>query len=101
MKKTSNTREKLLEVAFGLIWDSSCGSVSVEDICQRAGVNKGSFYHFFPTKSDLAIEAHRDRWEAVRPLYEEIFAPEVAPLDRLDRWCDHILAVQREKAAEY
>jgi TetR/AcrR family transcriptional repressor of nem operon len=101
MKKPCNTREKLLEVAFDLIWDSSYGSVSVEDICQRAGVNKGSFYHFFPTKSDLAIEAYRDRWEAVRPLYEEIFAPKVAPLERLDRWCDHILAVQREKAQEY
>jgi len=101
MKKPCNTREKLLEVAFDLIWDSSYGSVSVEDICQRAGVNKGSFYHFFPTKCDLAIEAYRDRWETVRPLYEEIFAPEVAPLERLDRWCDHILAVQREKAQEY
>jgi TetR/AcrR family transcriptional regulator, transcriptional repressor for nem operon len=101
MKKTCNTREKLLEVAFDLIWDSSYGSVSVEDICQRAGVNKGSFYHFFPTKSDLAVEAYRDRWETARPLYEEIFAPDVAPLERLDRWCDHILSVQREKAAEY
>ncbi len=101
MKKTCNTREKLLEVAFDMIWDSSYGSVSVEDICQRAGVNKGSFYHFFPTKSDLAVEAYRDRWETVRPLYEEIFAPDVAPMERLDQWCDHILSVQREKAAEY
>jgi TetR/AcrR family transcriptional regulator, transcriptional repressor for nem operon len=101
MKKISNTREKLLEVAFDLIWDSSYGSVSVEDICQRAGVNKGSFYHFFPTKSELAIEAYRERWETVRPVFEEIFAPEVAPLDRLDRWCDYILAAQREKAQEY
>ena len=101
VKKTSGTKDKLLEVAFDLIWDSSYGSVSVEDICQRAGVNKGSFYHFFPTKADLAIEAYRDRWETVRPLYEEIFSPDVAPLDRLDRWCDHILAVQREKAEQY
>jgi TetR/AcrR family transcriptional repressor of nem operon len=101
MKKTSNTREKLLEVAFDLIWDSSYGAVSVDDICQRAGVNKGSFYHFFPTKSDLAIEAYRERWKTVRPVFEEIFAPEVAPLERLIRWCDYILVIQREKAEEY
>src|ERR1700728_638965 len=101
MKKTCETKEKLLQVGFDLIWDSSYGSVSVDDICQRAGVNKGSFYHFFPTKSDLALGAYRERWETVRPLYEENFAPDVAPLDRLDRWCDHILAVQREKAEEY
>jgi len=55
MKKTCETKEKLLQVGFDLIWDSSYGSVSVDDICRRAGINKGSFYHFFPSKADLVV----------------------------------------------
>jgi len=101
MKKPCKTREKLLQVAFDLIWDSSYGSVSVDDICQRAGVNKGSFYHFFPTKADLAIESYRERWENVRPIYERIFAADVPALERLQNWCEHIFKVQSEQAQKY
>ena len=55
MKKTCETKEKLLQVGFDLIWDSSYGSVSVDDICTRAGIHKGSFYYFFPSKADLVV----------------------------------------------
>ena len=55
MGRTSDAKEKLLHVAFDLIWQHSYGSVSVDDICERADVKKGSFYYFFPSKSDLAV----------------------------------------------
>ena len=45
-----------------LIWEQSYGSVSVDVICERAGARKGSFYHFFPSKSDLAAVAIEDHW---------------------------------------
>ena len=41
MGRTSDAKEKLLAVAFDLIWNSSYGTVSVDDICERARVNKG------------------------------------------------------------
>ena len=50
MGRTSNAKERLLQVAFDLIWQQSYGAVSVDDICQRAKVKKGSFYYFFPLK---------------------------------------------------
>jgi len=101
MKRIHDTRERLLGVAFDLIWDSSYGSVSVDDICKGAGVNKGSLYHFFPTKADLAIAAYRARWEAVKPVYDRMFAVEIPPLDRIRAWCRHVNSVQREKAKEF
>lgn len=58
MGRTSTAKEKLLDVAFKLIWDQSYGSVSVDDICQQAEVKKGSFYHFFESKAELAIAAY-------------------------------------------
>jgi len=101
MKKTCETKEKLLQVGFDLIWDSSYGSVSVDDICKRAGINKGSFYHFFPSKADLVVEAYEEHWQMKRPEMDRIFSPQVPPLERLQNWCQYMYAVQKEKAEEY
>jgi TetR/AcrR family transcriptional repressor of nem operon len=101
MKKTSGTKEKLLQVGFDLIWDSSYGSVSVDDICKRAGINKGSFYHFFPSKADLVVEAYEEHWKEKRPEMDRIFSPQVPPLERIHKWCEYMYEVQKEKADKY
>jgi TetR/AcrR family transcriptional repressor of nem operon len=101
MKKMSETKEKLLQVGFDLIWDSSYGSVSVDDICKRAGINKGSFYHFFPSKADLVVEAYDAYWQQKRPDMDRIFSPQVPPLQRIHNLCQAIYADQHEKAEKY
>jgi len=101
MKNVPDTREKLLLVAFDLLWDSSYGSVSVDDICRRAEVNKGSFYHFFKSKADLAVDAYEEHWNRMQPVFEEIFSSELPPLERIKRWCALVYDVQKEKAERY
>jgi TetR/AcrR family transcriptional regulator, transcriptional repressor for nem operon len=101
MKKTCETKEKLLQVGFDLIWDSSYGSVSVDDICKRAGINKGSFYHFFPSKADLVVEAYEEHWKEKRPTMDRIFSSQVPPLERIHLWCQYMYDVQKEKAEQY
>lgn len=97
MPRTSDARRQLLEAAIYLIRTSTYGAVSVDQICAAAGVKKGSFYHFFPSKEDLALSAFEDYWQReIQPEMEQIFAPSVPPLERLQRWCDAILADQRE-----
>src|SRR3954449_12520784 len=83
MAKVCETREKLLNAAIKLVWRSSSAAVSVEDICQEAGVKKGSFYHFFPGKNELVAAAFRKLWADLRPEYDRIFSPTVPPVDRL------------------
>ena len=83
MGRTSDAREKLLAVAFDLIHENSYGTVSVEHICTRAGVNKGSFYYFFKTKTDLVVAAYEEHWQIKRPDYERIISKEHPPLKRL------------------
>jgi TetR/AcrR family transcriptional regulator, transcriptional repressor for nem operon len=101
MAKPGVTKEKLVQVAFDLIWDSSYGSVSVADICERAGVNKGSFYHFFESKTDLAVAAYEAHWMEKRPELDRIFSPQVPPLERIQKWCEYIYEGQKEKAEKY
>ncbi|HEY1717532.1 MAG TPA: TetR/AcrR family transcriptional regulator [Verrucomicrobiae bacterium] len=101
MGRPSEAKEKLLQVAFDLIWNQSYGSVSVDHICARARVNKGSFYHFFPSKSDLAVAAYEEHWREKQPELDKIFSPQIPPLERLERWCRHICNRQKQKAEKY
>jgi TetR/AcrR family transcriptional repressor of nem operon len=74
MGRTSDAKEKLLAVAFDLIHEHSYGAVSVDHICKRAGVNKGSFYYFFKSKTDLVVAAYEEHWRLKEPDYERVFS---------------------------
>jgi TetR/AcrR family transcriptional repressor of nem operon len=95
MGRTSDARERLLQAALDLIWTHSFSSVGVEQICEQAGVRKGSFYHFFPSKTDLALATYRDHWSSIQPEFDAIFSPLVRPLDRIDRWCEALYQHQK------
>jgi TetR/AcrR family transcriptional regulator, transcriptional repressor for nem operon len=101
MGRTSDAKEKLLEVAFRLIWDSSYGGVSVDQICAQADVNKGSFYHFFGSKSDLAVAAYEEHWKQRQPELDRIFSAQTPPLERLTQWCDSAYERQKERAKKF
>jgi len=97
MGRTSDAREKLLQVAFELIWSNSYGTVSVDQICERARVNKGSFYHFFRSKTDLTVAAYEAHWQELRPELDRVFSPQTPPLERLGQYCRSIYESQKAK----
>lgn len=96
MGRTSDAREKLMEAAVALVWSGSYGGTSVDDICERAGVRKGSFYHFFESKADLAIAGMETAWQKRREELDHIFSPVNPPLERIRRACEGMVAKQRE-----
>ena len=98
MKQESETKRKLLETAIELIWESSYGSVSVDDICTKAGVNKGSFYYAFKSKSELAVAAYERHWETKRPIMDQLYSPQIPPVERLQKVCEAMVADQTERA---
>lgn len=91
------TKQRLLDAALKLIWENSYGSVGVDEICQLADVKKGSFYHAFKSKSDLATAAFEDYWEKKRPILDQIFSPLLTPLERLNGYCKLIVDDQKQK----
>jgi TetR/AcrR family transcriptional repressor of nem operon len=101
MKPESESKRKLLEAAIDLIWKSSYGAVSVDDICEKAGVNKGSFYYAFKSKSDLAVAAYERYWENKRAKMDGIYSPQVPPLQRLDNLMKAIADDQLARYREY
>ena len=101
MGRVSDAKQKLLAVAFDLIHEHSYGSVSVDHICARAKVNKGSFYYFFKSKTDLVVAAYEEHWRLKETDYDSIFAHTHPPLKRLKLWCDYIRATQRRREQRY
>jgi TetR/AcrR family transcriptional regulator, transcriptional repressor for nem operon len=101
MGRTSEAKEKLLDVAFHSIWNNSYGGVSVDQICERAGVNKGSFYYYFGSKAELAMAAYEEHWTQKQPEMDHIFSVQTPPLERLINWCDYVYQRQKDKAGVY
>ena len=77
VRREGDTKQKLFNTAVDLIWENSYGSISVDDICNRAGVNKGSFYYAFKSKSELAVAAFENHWNKKRPLLDEVFSSQI------------------------
>lgn len=76
-----------MDAALALLWEQSYGAVTIDDICQRADVKKGSFYYFFSSKSDLAVQALERHWQQMKRDLDETFSPATPPLDRIRQKC--------------
>lgn len=71
------------------MWQQSYGRATIDAICERAGVNKGSFYHAYPDKAALALDAFEHFWEThTRPWMDAAFSPSEEPLARLANWLE-------------
>jgi TetR/AcrR family transcriptional repressor of nem operon len=96
MGRVSDAKERLMEAVAELIWTGSYGSTTIDQICEKAGVKKGSFYYFFDSKADLAAAALDAEWERRRAELDSLFSSTVPPLERLKRYLDYGYHFQAE-----
>ncbi|MBO5034196.1 MAG: helix-turn-helix transcriptional regulator, partial [Oscillospiraceae bacterium] len=54
--RSDNTRRAILEAAARLIQEQEFDSMTVRDICAKAGVTTGAFYHHFASKDELIAQ---------------------------------------------
>lgn len=77
------SKTRLLNAALRVIRAKGYSATRVEDICEAAGVTKGSFFHHFDSKEELALAA-ADYWsEVTAALFAS--APYHEPADPLER----------------
>ena len=87
MKYTTDTQKRILDSARELIQSRSYADVGVAAICEHAGVQKGSFYHFYPSKRDLTLSVLDATYVDLKAkLLTNAFAEDIPPLARLDRF---------------
>jgi TetR/AcrR family transcriptional repressor of nem operon len=98
----SGTRDQLLDAALGLMREKGYASTSVDDLCRKAGVTKGAFFHHFATKEALAVAA-AGRWsERASALFETAsYRKHNDPLKRVLGYLDFRKALLRGDIAEF
>ena len=97
MGRTSDAKERLIDTAIDQIRARSYESVSVDRLCRHAGVKKGSFYHFFPSKQELMLTALDHYWENTqRRILRPAFQTDLPPLERIALAFEYAAANQRE-----
>ncbi|EEF58869.1 TetR/AcrR family transcriptional regulator [Pedosphaera parvula] len=101
MSRCSDAKERLMGAVSELIWTGSYGSTTIDQICEKAGVKKGSFYYFFDSKSDLAIAALDANFKAKKAQLDSNFSPTVPPLERIRCLCDTCYQFQLEARQKY
>ena len=100
MGRTSDADERLKDAALALIWEESYGAVTIDDICTRADVKKGSFYYFFNSKAELAVAALEKLWATQwKPRLDSTFSSSVEPLTRLTTYLTNFYTSQVETKA--
>jgi TetR/AcrR family transcriptional regulator, transcriptional repressor for nem operon len=79
-----NSRTRLLVATIDLVRANGYAATRVEDVCAAAGVTKGSFFHHFSSKEDLAIAA-AGLWNerATKLFMEAPYLTEAGALGRL------------------
>ena len=94
MPSSLPTRDRLIESARYLFWERGYAGTSMADLLAHAGVNSGSFYHFFESKEALLRAVLEGYIRGLRPIIvNPAFAKTDDPVERIFA----ILAGYRER----
>jgi TetR/AcrR family transcriptional repressor of nem operon len=85
----NEVRIKLLQAARSFMLAKGYAGTTVGEICQQAGVTKGAFFHYFPSKEALGQAMLDYHWRSMRELLEinTPFLQITDPLERLKAHC--------------
>jgi TetR/AcrR family transcriptional repressor of nem operon len=95
-------RQKLLDAALALIRERGYASTTLDDLCARAHVAKGSFFHHFKDKEAIAVAAANYWSERTSAFFAA--APYHAlqdPLDRVLGYIDFRKSILKGELAEF
>jgi TetR/AcrR family transcriptional repressor of nem operon len=87
---TESSRTRLLAATIDLVRSNGYNSTRVEDVCAAAGVTKGSFFHHFASKEELAVATAAAWNERASQVFAAArYNSKRDPLDRLLGYVDY------------
>jgi len=96
------SKTKLLNAALHVIRAKGYSATRVEDVCEAAGLTKGSFFHHFDSKEALALAA-ADYWSEVTSAFfaSAAYQAESDPVARLLAYIDFRKSILHGELAEF
>jgi TetR/AcrR family transcriptional repressor of nem operon len=96
------SKTRFLDAALHVIRAKGYSATRIEDICEAAGLTKGSFFHHFDSKEGLALAA-ADYWiESSGALFASAhYRDHADPLDRLLAYVDFRKALLSGELADF
>ena len=96
------SRTKLLDAALKLVRAKGYTATRIEDVCVEAGLTKGSFFHHFKSKEDLALAAVAHWGTRTTDLFANApYHEQGDPLDRLVAYIDFRKAMLMGELLEF
>lgn len=85
------TRTKILDAAMLLMLEKGYIATTVDEICQKSAVTKGSLFHHFESKEELGKAVLYHFWSPIRQgMAQGPYQALADPLERLYAYCDFI-----------
>ena len=81
-KKDKKTKKKIVSAAWKLFYEQSYDDTTVDDIVERSGSSKGSFYHYFAGK-DALLSSLSTLFDEKYQTLTETMDPEMNRFDQL------------------
>ncbi|HEY3484150.1 MAG TPA: TetR/AcrR family transcriptional regulator [Ilumatobacteraceae bacterium] len=94
-------KQQLVEAAMALFAERGYAATRIIDICEAAGVAKGLFYWYFPTKLDLFAELVRTMRRRLRVAQAEAMTAGAPPVQRIREGAEASVRFMAENAAYF
>jgi AcrR family transcriptional regulator len=92
--------QQIIAAATAEFYEKGYIGASMRDVGRRAGLLKGSLYHYIKSKQDLLFNVLRDLHDGARPLVERCRASCAPPLERLRAFIEELAPYSAEHAAQ-
>jgi TetR/AcrR family transcriptional repressor of nem operon len=93
---TKDTRKEIIRAGMGIIARHGFNSTGIEAILKQAGVPKGSFYHYFPSKQEFGLQVLDHFAAGIDRIFTSMLSDDsLSPLARF-RKCVESLVVRFE-----
>ncbi len=79
-----NQRERILDIALGLIASQGAAKMSMRQLANACGLNVAAIYHYFPSKDALVAAVVDERQYSARLAEIPAIDPALPPADRLE-----------------
>ena len=100
MDKRTEKFEAIVSAAKSLFWKHGIRRVSIEEICQDAGVSKMTCYKYFSNKTAIARYLIEDLFESGIKAYKEIYNSDIPYEEKVKKMLDLKMSNAHEMSQE-